>query len=319
MNIYIWGVGRSATKSALIQAIHASSYAGKDVWVNYEPFYWSDRTASKINYYGLKCHEKIDLITPKESKLLSRFVRNLHANSSNNEIISITKFIRGLGRIDAINREVIGDVNILVIRDLYSLLSSVLTARWDLLGQSLKYKNDWYRLENWIKINKSTYPQIFNFYNRPLNRIDKNAIWWFVMNFLAIDSIKRLNGNIYFDTSNVFNDVSKKINNKISENTNFDVSGIRGNEIHSNNYFFNSLPSHKNNIINYINAFIFYSGIHSKCLIKSDLGGFTKPKNPQNVGNKKYQLSEYGGFGKILLEKNAMYDEMLEIISDKAK
>ncbi|MFM8432747.1 MAG: hypothetical protein ACKOA1_08130, partial [Bacteroidota bacterium] len=155
-----------------------------NAWINYEPYFWLNRKTSIINYEGMYHHSSSPHIAENPDKFTKRH-RNFLKDLSNHKGDIVTKFIRGNGRINAISQILEPDITLVIIRDLYQVLTSVLRTNWDFLSVGFEYKLNW---ENFIKeVRASGLIDDFNWFNDRVNdRLDRNAFYWYVMNLSAL-------------------------------------------------------------------------------------------------------------------------------------
>lgn len=180
------------TKAAVIHVVSALEAAepARPVWVNYEPYYWADRRARQVNPRGIAVHERTPLFLKSRQSIPvhDRFLRSLLAAPPGAHIV--TKFIRGLGRMPRINAVMDPNLTIIVVRNLYSTLASVFSAYWDLLGQGLKHRSD--RERFLIETQGLELPAFVGDLVGPdskPNRIDLNAVYWYAMNYSALQQL----------------------------------------------------------------------------------------------------------------------------------
>jgi hypothetical protein len=99
----------------------------------------------------------------------------------------VTKFIRGNGRIDAINEIIQPDLTIVVIRDLYEVLISLLKNNWDFWSIGFEYPISWNDFVEEVR-QKELLDRFDWVMNRIHDRIDQNAFYWYSMNLAALRS-----------------------------------------------------------------------------------------------------------------------------------
>ena len=112
--------------------------------------------------------------------------RNFLSDLSSPEGHIVTKFIRGNGRIRAIVPLLKPDLTIVIVRDLYQVLTSVLRTNWDFLSVGFEYRMNW---DNFLReVRKSGLIENFDWCDeRITDRLDRNAFYWYVMNLAAIE------------------------------------------------------------------------------------------------------------------------------------
>ncbi|MDP9740812.1 UNVERIFIED_ORG: hypothetical protein QFZ59_002642 [Bacillus sp. B2I3] len=137
MKINIFGVGCSGTKA--IQLYIAYLIAKKEGMVrnNYEPYYWMNRRVKDLSKEGINFHINSDIINM--DGIISEEHINFLTSLISEHVSTVTKFIRANGRIKAINRIMKPDYTIVIIRDLYEVLTSLSKNEWDFLGKGLSH------------------------------------------------------------------------------------------------------------------------------------------------------------------------------------
>lgn len=185
MHISIYGVGRSGTKAIQLYLSYLLAQKHGQVWINFEPYFWIDRKTNFVNYEGFYHHSTSPHLLKDASKLSSGHLRFLKKLTNQKHPI-VTKFIRGNGRIDAINQILKPDYNFIIVRDLYQVLISVLKTNWDFLSVGFEYRMNWV---NFIKeIRKSGIVKEFDWcVEKIYDRLDQNAFYWYVMNLAALE------------------------------------------------------------------------------------------------------------------------------------
>lgn len=193
MKINIFGVGTSGTKAIQLYLTYLLIEKEGMVKVNYEPYYWLNRKTNELNYEGIFHHITSNLILKEGqlTKLHADYLLSLYENDTKKDISIVTKFIRANGRIEEINKVMKPDLTIVVIRDVYSVLASLSSKPWDLLGEYLVYPNDWERLLDEIKTTEILPEKdLSNILKAISSKQDRNAFYWYIMNMLAIQSNK---------------------------------------------------------------------------------------------------------------------------------
>lgn len=230
MKINIFGVGRSGTKAIQLYFSYLIAKKFGNVWINYEPYFWKDRLLSNRCYEGIYHHINSPLfITSKYEvrKLHKLYLKRL----VNNKKHVISKFIRACGRVKLINKVLKPDYTIIIIRDLYEVLDSILVKNWDLLGNNLNYsfyvRNDWDKLKKEVR-NKKIINDFVHIQNRIKNKMDMNAFYWYVMN-IALLKIK--DKNTFFVKYDNLSRI-KKIGKSIGLDKNKEI--FRGYHLHNN-------------------------------------------------------------------------------------
>jgi len=209
MHITIFGVGRSGTKAIqLYLAYYLALLEGK-VWINYEPYLWIDRKKQNTNYKGFHLHKSEPIIIKSYSELSGNHRQFLN-KLKHNEISTVTKFIRGNGRINAINEILQPDYSILVVRNLYEVLQSVLHNEWDFWSVGWEFRLDWDQFVFEIR-ESGLLKEVDYCLKHTHDRIDRNAFYWYAMNKAAIGLAQ--NNLIVIDYTNLheIEDLAKNI------------------------------------------------------------------------------------------------------------
>lgn len=316
--INIFGVGRSATKSCLIQSIYAANRLGRSCWVNYEPYYWQNARAARASYYSLKAHETTPLICLQNERYRAHDVllRNI---SDSDEDVTINKFIRGLGRVPRIKAVTSPDLNILVIRGLYDQMSSIFAARWDLVGQGLEHTSDRDRfIEEAAGIKANKIPDIEFLVSRLKNRLDVNCLYWYVMNWLAIDELDQSDTLCVYEKYSPLKNVGEFVYERLGGEDPLDGFGeyVQGHEIHNPSSFFHDEKIDLVNNFNLAVARVFRTNRYA--LRGGKVGGRVDPMLPpagSYLSSSAY--SEYGGIGKVSIKNNEVYEVMIANIDEK--
>lgn len=201
MKINIFGVGRSGTKAIQLYLSYLIAKKENKVRVNYEPYYWKDRRTLNLNYEGIYHHINSPLIMNKQYNISNDHRRFLLKLVSGDES-TVTKFIRANGRIDHINQIIKPDYTFIIIRNLYQVLSSLSKYPWDLLGNNLIYENEWDKLIYEIRKKNIIKESYLNYYiNNISNWKDKNALFWYIMNLVALECCS--DNVFYIDFNNI--------------------------------------------------------------------------------------------------------------------
>lgn len=225
MNINIYGVGRSGTKAVQLYASYLAAERYGSVKINYEPFYWKNRFLD-MSFRGIECHKAIPLFADECQKITKRHKHYLKA--LNDYPYSITKFIRGNGRIALLNRITRPNYSIIVIRSLFDILNSIGQRQWDYLGKGLYY-DDTKRFMNELKGKNIVERHVLRDIQ---SETDINALYWYAMNKYALEN--PVNGAKYI----MFNDmegIETLIAGIFQENTVIKLKNNRfeGGNIHS--------------------------------------------------------------------------------------
>lgn len=182
--INIFGVGRSGTKAVQLWLSYLLIQKFGEVKLVYEPFLYKNRFL-ETSLAGKLTHKYTPLFLDedKEYPIPKYFLRFCNHISKSNPLVA--KFIRGNGRINTINNLIKPDLSVLIVRDLYEVLSSVALQSWNLVEN----KFEWERLSNFTE---KRYPHLkdmgFDWRNSPSCTV-KNSIYWFTMNMFALENL----------------------------------------------------------------------------------------------------------------------------------
>ena len=102
-----------------------------------------------------------------------------------NEVV--TKFIRGNGRIRAINEIIAPDETVIIIRDLYEVLISLLRTEWNFWSVGFDFHVDWFKFVEEVR-KKEIIDNIDWCLSQLNGLIDRNAFYWYVMNVAALNN-----------------------------------------------------------------------------------------------------------------------------------
>lgn len=199
MHISIYGVGRSGTKAIQLYLSYLLARKEGKVWINYEPYFWLDRKTNLVNYEGFYHHSTSPHLCRSTKEFSPRhrhFIKQLSKQSGS----TVTKFIRGNGRICAINEILQPDHNIVVVRDLYEVLFSVLKMPWDFWSVGFEFTISWEKFLKDVRDSKL----IDNYdwcVEQMTDRIDQNAFYWYFMNLCALEYSSP--GTFYLNYKNI--------------------------------------------------------------------------------------------------------------------
>lgn len=198
MKINIFGVGRSGTKAVQSYLSYQLAKTYGKVWINYEPFYYYSRLGP-INFNSFWKHYYLPHFIHKSYVPSLKYERFLKKLIQHPKVPIVTKFIRGNGRIGLINKVTNPDITIVIVRDLYQTISSVLGETWDYyrlgaldgfpLGR-IDYFEKIYTNFKGLEINTNKYIDKIAIENiNSSNRVIKNSLYWYWMNkyVLSID------------------------------------------------------------------------------------------------------------------------------------
>ncbi|MCX6276176.1 MAG: hypothetical protein NTV09_13325 [Bacteroidetes bacterium] len=186
MHILIYGVGRSGTKAIQLYLAYLLALNEENVWINYEPYFWLSRKTKAVNFEGFYHHTH----SPHFAKETGEFTgahRKFLKNLADHDGSIVTKFIRGNGRIGAINEVLKPDHCLIIIRDLYEVLLSVMRTEWDFWSVGWDYQVNW---ESFIEeVRKKEMFENFDWILSQIeDRVDQNALYWYAMNLAALNS-----------------------------------------------------------------------------------------------------------------------------------
>ena len=190
MRLNIFGVGRSGTKALLIQILNM--YSEKIEGFCYEPFLFK-YSNGELNYYAIyKLINNDHLhISTSEVNRAKKIIKEIGIKDNKNDYVYVNKFIRACGYIKAFDNEF--DRNIIVIRKLNGVLTSVMRQNWKLFG----FGDGIFPL-----VNKSFLKSVVNkIQDSDLNyllddidlsdyndRIGRNALYWYLINMFLLEA-----------------------------------------------------------------------------------------------------------------------------------
>lgn len=310
MHISIYGVGRSGTKAIQLYLSYLLAKKHGEVWINYEPYFWLDRKTTTLNYEGFYHHSTSPHLLSDSGKLSPGHLRFLKKLTRPNKTI-VTKFIRGNGRINAINEVLKPDYNFIIVRDLYQVLISVLKTNWDFLSVGFEYRMSWDKFINEVK--KSGIVDEFEWcIDRIYDRLDKNAFYWYVMNLAALQcTFKPTYFLDYKFISEIESIATEIIHPAESESIKNPI--LSGDYIHGD-YPLLSAPSH-NSRTELLNSALYKTQMIDKYgiyLPNKKIGSLAKI-------NDEYQLIESSTSPqtKVIIEKKDLYEFFNEDIAKK--
>lgn len=191
MQINIFGVGRSGTKAVQLYAAYLAVMKWGSVKINYEPFYWKNRYLD-MSYRGIECHNALPIFADRNEHTAYRHEHYLE--NLNDYPVTVSKFIRGNGRISMINRITSPQHSIVVVRDLFDILNSIGQRQWDFLGKGLYY-NDRERFMNEIIEKHIVDREVLKDIS---SNTDINALYWYAMNKYALEHKEKNTAYILF-------------------------------------------------------------------------------------------------------------------------
>lgn len=227
MKINIYGVGRSGTKALQLYLIHNILQSYKNVKINYEPFWYSNRLL-KPSKYGRHLHQTLP-------HFISDDFRNRKADKYFEELTKskfpvVTKLIRANGRINYINKITQPDVNIFIVRGLYDYLKSILKQNWNIIASK-----DWKKFCEEAK--KIDYSEINNYLIPTSNKILQHAVYWYFFNRYALENLSVQNSYIIrYEELNKVDNILNKIGFE-NQNSEYTISNFDGNLLHKKKLF----------------------------------------------------------------------------------
>jgi hypothetical protein len=309
MHIVIYGVGRSGTKAVQLYLSYLFAKRDGNVWINYEPYFWLDRKTKAVSFEGFYHHTHSPHFAQRADELPKRNIRFLNKLTRHSGNI-VTKFIRGNGRINAINEIFRPDHTLVIIRDLYQVLHSVMKTEWDFWSVGWEYLLDWeafveeIRRKEIIENLDWCLPQIHD-------RMDQNAFYWYTMNVAALKSDKNYFWLHYRDINKI-EEVARAIFNVQQLEEPFRSPKFSGEFLHRN-YPLKS-QEHTN----------FRSHILNQVLYKSQLfknyGWFLASRDIGSSAhiNKDYFLTEEKTIGtSIVIQKRDLYEYFIQDIEKR--
>ncbi len=311
MRVNIFGVGRSGTKAVQLYIAFLMAEKYGEVHLNYEPYLWKNRNGV-LSQEGIKHHVNTPQFVSSTKELSKKHVSYL-GNLCPSSIASVSKFIRGNGRISAINQIINPDFTIIIFRDAYSVLKSVTPLDWDFYSIGSRYAPSCYK-SYWSQIQKK-FEQLNNKFSKKkfeLHKEDpifKNLIYWYVMNKVAMQYFLESNKNSNFLIS--FENMSEL--QKIAQKMGFGNAAI----YHpSNPIFEGSLIQSSNTIINKPVT----TDYHRKLI------NFSLIKKAEKVGNliQINPLKENSSINSILHDKKKIRieikkNEIIDILNEEIK
>jgi hypothetical protein len=310
MKILIYGVGRSGTKAVQLYLSYLIASMEGKVWINYEPFFWLDRKTKAVNFEGFFQNMRSPHFAQHASEFSKgniRFLKKL----ANHQESSVTKFIRGNGRINAIAEVFQADSTIIIIRDLYEVLLSVMKTEWDFWSVGWDYKLSWDDFIQEVRT-KEIVDNLDWCLGKIEDRIDQNAFYWYTMNLSALKSDKGNNHWIDYRKIGEIENVARNILNVKELAEPFRSAKFSGENLHLNY----PLQSHESSG--------FYSHIMNQILYKMQFfkkyGWFIPPKNIGSLAhiNKDYFLVEEKNRGtSVVIEKKDLHEFFNEDIRSR--
>jgi hypothetical protein len=310
MNIVIYGVGRSGTKAIqLYLAYHAAVRSGK-VHINYEPYLWLNRKTRQLNYEGYLYNTTSPHFARSSSEFNKHHIRYIdRLVEGKNEVV--TKFIRGNGRIKALNEILQPDETVIIIRDLYEVLVSLLRTEWNFWSVGFDFHVDWNKFI--AEIRKKRIIDNLDWCLGQLDGlIDRNAFYWYVMNVAALENKGNNIHIIPYKQINAVNRLGKEIY-KLDHMQNVSDSCFNGELLHRNYPLTSNEP--RMLVQDIFNSFLHKSKLSSKfkLVIKSRKIGSEAYINLAPVQEKK-PLAKPAG---LTLERKDIFEFFNEDIANR--
>jgi hypothetical protein len=232
MHILIYGVGRSGTKAIQLYLSYLLALKEGSVWINYEPYFWLSRKTKAVNFEGFFYHSHAPNFAQHASEFSKGNIHFLKKLASHRQSI-VTKFIRGNGRIGAINEILHPDYCIIIIRDLYEVLLSVMRTEWDFWSVGWDYEVSWDDFIAEVR-EKNIFENLDWFLDQIDDRIDQNAFYWYTMNLAALNANPPNTEWIDYRNIGVIESIAKKIFNTTKLPEPFNSQKFSGENLHRN-------------------------------------------------------------------------------------
>ena len=192
MNLLVTGSGRSGTKALQLYLTLALLQEHQKVQLNYEPYLWKTRKG-RFSFEGVR-HLVASVCFPTDRDQLSRRHHRYFERMVASEIPTITKCIRGLGRMSFLKDTLEADVWIHVVRDLYDVLDSLERQEWNLYETGPPIF-PFPKIDLWPKYLKESQKlpvpkEIRAAIIQAKTEMEKNAVCWYLDN-LAVLSAER--------------------------------------------------------------------------------------------------------------------------------
>lgn len=199
MKINIYGVGRSGTKAIQMYLAYVLAIEHGNVRINYEPYFWQNRKIKHRNFLGIHCDTKENFF-PNKIDDLTLFHKNFISNLTSENIPTVTKFIRGHGRIAQINYLLDPQHTIIVIRDVKGVLNSLEKTGFDLfrIGKYSQF-NFFAKQVEGFKNSKLFEKRHASLINKAKSVDRKNALIWYFYNL----SLLNYNDAYFLDFKNL--------------------------------------------------------------------------------------------------------------------
>jgi len=310
MHIVIYGVGRSGTKAVQLYLSYLIAQMEEKVWINYEPYFWLDRKTKAVNFEGFYHHSHAPHFAESANEFGKSHIRFLKKLSDHSESV-VTKFIRGNGRVKAINEVFQPDQTIIIIRDLYEVLLSVMKTEWDFWSVGWDYQVSWEEFIDEVK-RKNIVDNLDWCMNQIEDRLDQNAFYWYTMNLTALRSeVQNIHWIAYKQIGEI-EDLAKYIFKVEVLPEPFRSKKFSGENLHVD-YPLESIESTG-----------FRSHLLNQVLYKSQLfkkyGWFIPPQNTGSLAtiNKDYYLVEEKNIGtSVVIQKKDLYEFFNEDIKNR--
>jgi len=192
LNLLVTGTGRSGTKAVQLYLALALLQRHPEVHLNYEPYLWKTRKG-RFSFEGLRHHISSACFPVDRNQLSRRHYRYFErmADSANP---TITKCIRGLGRMTFLKDVLEADVWIHIVRDLYGVLDSLERQEWNLfeIGPPVFPHG---KLDLWTRYLEGykhlpVPKDIEKAIKHAKTETEKNAVCWYLVNLAVLSSKK---------------------------------------------------------------------------------------------------------------------------------
>lgn len=188
MNLLITGTGRSGTKALQLYLTLALLQKHEAIHLNYEPYLWKTRKG-RFSFEGIR-HHVSSVCFPTDSDQLSRKHHRYFERMVASELPTITKCIRGLGRMSFLKDDLEAELWIHVVRDLYDVLDSLERQDWNLCETGPPIF-PFPKIDLWPKYleesNKLPVPkEIRAAIVQAKSEMEKNAVCWYLDNLAVL-------------------------------------------------------------------------------------------------------------------------------------
>ena len=310
MHILIYGVGRSGTKAIQLYLSYLMALKEGNVWINYEPYFWLTRKTKAVNFEGFYHHTHGAHFAQRADEFSKSNIQFWKRLGEHKESI-VTKTIRGNGRIGAINEILQPDHCLIIVRDLYEVLLSVMRMEWDFWSVGWEYQVSWEDFVDEVR-KKDIVENPDWILNQIEDRIDMNAFYWYAMNLAALRANPANAEWIDYRNINVVEDIAKQILGEGEVSESFRSKKFSGENLHRN------YPLEGAEKIN------FYTHVLNQVLYKTQLfKRYSMYLAPKVTGSKAFVNTDYylteekGKSAKIIIEKRDLFEFFNEDIRNR--